>query len=66
MPTENEGCVVMSIRDHKEYVVLRTTDGDVRIEMRPIGKSKCRVYVRAPRSVLVHRQKKEAELDAGS
>jgi sRNA-binding carbon storage regulator CsrA len=58
MSEQSEGCVVMSIRDEKEFVVLDTVHGPVRIEVRNSGRSKVRMYVRAPLAVKVHREKR--------
>lgn len=51
--------VVLSIRDHKEFVSMQTSDGEVVVEVRPTGSRRSRVCIRAPRSVRIGRIARE-------
>lgn len=59
--SEEKTCVVVGIRDHREFVRLQTSQGEVDVEVRAVGAKRCRVCVRAPREVRVHRVQRETE-----
>lgn len=50
-------CVVVSIRGHRESLVLETAEGTVTIELTPMTAVRTRAVIRAPRSVQIRRQK---------
>ena len=52
------GCVVLSIREGRESVVLLTSDGEIEIEVAPLTTKRSRVVVRAPVSIEIRRRKK--------
>lgn len=58
------GVVALSIRDHKERLVLDTSDGRVIVEIRPTSSVRARVVVRAPKAVRIGREKREVTNDA--
>jgi hypothetical protein len=58
------GCVALSIRDHKERLVLDTSDGRVIVEIRPQSAVRAKVIVRAPKAVRIGREKREVPSDA--
>lgn len=59
MKTNDEvGCIVMSLRRNKEDLVVRTERGDVVIEVSPLTMGKCRVVVRAPKSIEIGRNRR--------
>ena len=63
MTNDKIGCVVVSIRNHKETLILDTEQGQIVIEIEPVSNVRSKVVVRAPRSVIVSRKKRiEAEV----
>ena len=51
------GCVVVTLRENDDRLLLKSADGDIQIEVHPISMSRAKVVVRAPKSVEVRRQK---------
>ena len=58
MPRDDIGCVVVSIRDAREFIVLETPSGPVTVEIRVQTPSRARAVIRAPRSIQIRRQKR--------
>lgn len=55
----DRGVVVMSVRTEREVLVLRTSEGEVEIDLSVVSKVRNKVVVRAPRSVGVARRARE-------
>lgn len=60
-PTGKIGCVVVSLRKDRDTVILKTSDGEVVIEVNPLTMSKTRVVVRAPVDIEILRRPKEVQ-----
>lgn len=58
--TKNDeiGCIVMTLRRNREDLVVRTEHGDVVVEVCPLTMGKCRIVVRAPKSIEIGRNRR--------
>jgi hypothetical protein len=54
-PDEAPTKIVVTLKDHKEFLSITTSDGLVEVEVRPLGRSRSRVCVTAPRRIVVKR-----------
>lgn len=58
--TENAtGCVVISVRDDKEFVVIDTPAGPISLQIRVLSPKRARAVIEAPKSLHIWRQKRE-------
>lgn len=53
------GCVVVTLREGREVVVIETPDGPIRVEVSRAGSRKTRTVIRAPKALSVRREKIE-------
>lgn len=55
------GCVVVTLREDRERLLLSCADGEIAIEVHPVSMGRVKVVIRAPKSVGVRRQKGEEQ-----
>lgn len=53
------GCVCVSIRDEREFLVIDTPAGSVRVEIRVLTSKRARAVIRAPKCIAIRREKRE-------
>ena len=59
MKTNDEiGCIVMTLRRDREDLVVRTDKGEVVVEVTPVTMGRCRIVVRAPKSIEIGRNRR--------
>ena len=62
--TRDIGCVVVSLREGREALVIDTPAGEIVIEVNPLTSTKVRAVIRAPKTLQITRRKMEANNDA--
>jgi sRNA-binding carbon storage regulator CsrA len=51
------GVVVVSIRHHKELLVILTPQGEIRIELKSLSGTRVKAVIRAPKDLKILREK---------
>jgi sRNA-binding carbon storage regulator CsrA len=62
--TRDIGCVVVSLREGRESLIIDTPAGEIVIEVNPLTSTKVRAVIRAPKSLRITRRRMEATDDA--